>query len=153
AGNTYTAIANSLSISNGANNTRLRNPPATGLQTFPGDSLTLSTNTELRSKTPGAILNFPGVGGNPGLILDGGLLDAGDDATFVITGRVQVASQSYISHGANGGGGGISANRGFNFTGPVSGPGNLVIMNSGLTIAQQFSSPSNTYSGQWIVQC
>src|SRR3954465_14029160 len=58
AGNTYTAIANSLSISNGANNTRLRNPPAAGLQTFPGDSLTMNTNTELRAKQVGAILNF-----------------------------------------------------------------------------------------------
>jgi hypothetical protein len=154
AGNTYSMVVfGTNTIGNGLNNTRVRNPTVAGLQTFPGDSLTVNTNTELRAKQPGAILNFPGAGGNPGLILNGGMLNAGDDATFNITGRVAVISQSYISHGANGGGGGISANRSFNFTGVLSGPGNLVIMNAGVTLPQQFSGVSNTFSGQWIVQC
>ncbi|MDB6109272.1 MAG: hypothetical protein JWR69_1022, partial [Pedosphaera sp.] len=154
AGNTYTLVASGTNtIGNGLNNTRIRNPAIVGLQTFPGDSLTMNTNTELRAKQSGAILNFPGVGGNPGLILNGGMLNAGDDATFNITGRVAVASQSFISQGANGGGGGISANRSFNFTGTLSGPGNVVILNSGLTVPQKFSGISNTFSGQWIVQC
>jgi hypothetical protein len=153
AGNTYAMIANSLSISNGANNTRVRNPAVAGVQTFPGDSLTMNTNTELRAKGVGAILNFPGVGGNPGLILNGGMLNGGDDTTFGVTGRVQVAAQSYISHGANGGGGGISANRAFNFTGLLTGSGTMVILNSGLNVAQQVSNSSNTFSGQWILQC
>ncbi|MDB6108510.1 MAG: CotH protein, partial [Pedosphaera sp.] len=152
-GNTYESVFNGNFIGNGANNTRLRNPAAAGVQTFPGDSLTLDANTELRAKTSGAILNFPGIGGNPGLILNGGMLNAGDDATFTISGTVQVVSQSYISHGANGGGGGISPNRAFNFTGPVKGTGTLVILNAGTTIAQQISGSTNTFSGQWIVQC
>jgi hypothetical protein len=153
AANTYEEVFNGITIGNGVNNTRVRNPATAGLQTFPGQSLRIYTNAELRAKQSGAILNFPGVGGNPGLIMDGGLIDAGDDATFIVTGRVQIASQSYISHGANGGGGGISANRALNVSAVLSGSGTLVIMNSGLTLAQQFTCPSNTFSGQWIVQC
>src|SRR5256885_550317 len=82
AGNTYEAVFNGFSIGNGLNNTRIRNPAAAGVQIFPGDSLMMDTNSELRAKTAGAILNFPGVGGNPGLILNGGMLNGGDDTTF-----------------------------------------------------------------------
>jgi len=153
AANTYEMVANPIGIGNGVNNTRVRNPATAGTQTFPGISLTMYTNTELRGKQSGAVLDFPGVGGNPGLILAGGMLNGGDDATFPITGRIQVQAQSYISHGANGGAGGISANRAFNISGYLSGSGNMVIMNSGTTIAQQISGATNTYSGQWIVQC
>ncbi|HWH70332.1 MAG TPA: hypothetical protein VNT26_13180, partial [Candidatus Sulfotelmatobacter sp.] len=155
AGNTYELIFNGTPIGDATANTRLRNP-TTGIgtiRTFPGDSLTLNTNTELRAKGAGIILNFPGVGANPGLILNGGMLNGGDDTTFVITGKVKLASQSYISHGASGGGGGVSPNRAFNFTGLLSGTGNLVILNAGTVIPQQVSGPSNTFSGQWIVQC
>jgi hypothetical protein len=153
AGNTYQTIFNGTSIGNGSSNTRIRNPAAAGIQTFPGDSLRMDTNTELRAKQPGAVLNFPGVGGNPGLILNGGMLNGGDDTTFPIAGKVQVVSQSYISHGANGGGGGIAAGRAFNFIGVLTGTGTMVILNSGTTIPQQASGASNTFSGQWIVQC
>jgi len=153
AGNTYETVFNGTSIGNSTANTRIRNPAVAGLQTFPGNSLKLDTNTEVRAKGVGAILNFPGVGGNPGLIVNGGMLNGGDDATFAITGKVQVAAQSYISHGANGGGGGISPNRAFNFTGLLAGTGTLVILNAGTTLAQQVSGSSNTFSGQWIVQC
>jgi hypothetical protein len=153
AGNAYEMVFNGLSISNGAASTRVRNPATAGVQTFPGDSFIMDTNTELRGKGVGAILNFPGVGGSPGLILNGGMLNAGDDTTFAVTGRVQVVRQSYISNGANGGGGGISANRGFNFTGFLTGYGNMVILNSGTTVAQQVSGSTNDFSGQWIVQC
>src|SRR5215468_9191175 len=82
AANTYETVFNGTGIGNGLNNTRIRNPAAAGTQTFPGASLTMYTNSELRAKTAGAVLNFPGVGGNPGLILAGGMLNAGDDATF-----------------------------------------------------------------------
>ena len=153
AGNTYETVFNGISIGNGLNSTRIRNPANAGTQTFPGASLTMYTNTELRAKTAGAVLNFPGVGGNPGLILSGGMLNGGDDATFPITGLIQVAAQSYISHGAAGGGGAVSANRAFNFSGVLTGTGNMVILNSGTTVAQQVSGNSNTYSGQWIVLC
>src|SRR5436190_16881396 len=69
AGHTYECVSNGVAFGNNKNNTRIRNPASTGLQTFPGDSLTLNTNTEIRAKQAGAILDFPGVGGNPGLIL------------------------------------------------------------------------------------
>src|SRR5690349_15354223 len=49
AGNTYRTISNGVSIGNNTLNTRLR-PPISGTATFPGDSLTLQTNTELRLK-------------------------------------------------------------------------------------------------------
>ena len=61
------------------------------------------------------------------------------NATFPITGAVQVVSQSYISHGANGGGGGISANRAFDFTGTLGGSGNMVILNAGTIVPQRVS--------------
>jgi hypothetical protein len=153
-GNTYKTIFNGTFINgSGANNTRLRNPAVGGFLTFPGDSLTMDTNTELRAKTASSVLNFPGTNGNPGLILNGGMLNGGDDSTFPITGIVQVASQSYISQGGAGGGGGISPNRAFNFAGRLTGTGNVVILNSGTSIPQQVSGASNTFSGQWIVQC
>src|SRR5215216_3501626 len=82
AGNTYELRFNGTLFGAGngnGGNTRTRNPALAGIQTFAGDSLTLGTNTEIRAKTAGAILNFPGVGGNAGLILNGGMLNAGDD--------------------------------------------------------------------------
>ena len=154
AGNTYTCVSNGTALGNSLNATRIR-PPTTGAATFPGDSLTLLTNTELRLKVGSTAnsMNFPGVGGNPGLILNGGLIDGGDDATYPMTGIIQVATRSYISHGANGAGGGISQNRALNFTGTLTGSGTLVIMNSGLTLPQIVSGTANTFSGNWIVQC
>src|SRR4051794_8879515 len=74
AGNTYETLENGVPFGSNQANTRIRNPAAVGVQTFPGDSLTLNTNTEIRAKQPGAILNFPGTNGNPGLILKGGVL-------------------------------------------------------------------------------
>src|SRR5258706_9167965 len=83
AGNTYETVYNGLfTVGNGLSNTRIRCPQVLGVQTFAGDSLTLNTNTELRLKNNGAggggntaplnSVNFPRVGGNPGLILNGG---------------------------------------------------------------------------------
>jgi len=43
--------------------------------------------------------------------------------------------------------------RAFNFAGQLSGTGNVVILIAGTTIPQQVSGGSNTFSGQWIVQC
>ena len=82
AGNAYATVFNGTSIGNGLNNTRIRSPAVSGAITFAGNSLTLNTNTELRTKgTPPTTLNFPGVGGNPGLILNGGLLNDGDNTS------------------------------------------------------------------------
>src|SRR6185436_9161194 len=110
AGNTYELISNGTAWGNNTANTRVRNPATDGLQTFPGDSLTLNTNTDIRFKRGAStaaisltISHFPGVGGNPGLILNGGILNPGDDSVFIATGRIHVASQSILSSGDNGG--------------------------------------------------
>ncbi len=159
AGNAYAAVFNGTSIGNGLNNTRIRSPAVSGAITFAGDSLTLNTNTELRTKgTPPTTLDFPGVGGNPGLILNGGLLNDGDntaDTVTTITGSIQVTGQSYDSaQGQNGGGGGLAPNvRAIDISGYLSGAGNMVIINCSTNLPQVISGPTNTYSGQWIVQC
>src|SRR5436190_7679330 len=88
-GNTYQAIA-------GGNPTRLRNPASgsgdavIGVKTFPGDSLQLDANTEIRAKGVGNTIDFPGVGGNPGLIMNGGDIDTGDNGVFPISGVILV---------------------------------------------------------------
>ena len=155
AGNTYTCVSNGVAWGNSTANTRVRNPTVTGVQSFPGDSLTLLTNTDIRCKTAtGLIINFPGVGSNPGLILDGGLLNSGDNAIFVITGSVQVVSQSYLCLGNNGGGADADSGRGFTIPAYLSGSGNLVLFqatNANQT-ATTISGPTNTFSGQWIVK-
>src|SRR5690348_4686058 len=71
AGNTYAEVANGVNIGNSLNSTRIRNPTANPPTTyaFPGDSLTMNTNTELRAKQSGITLNFRGTNGNPGLVL------------------------------------------------------------------------------------
>jgi hypothetical protein len=162
-GNTYEAVFNGIPITGGnSNNTRIRNPyanplpsplPASDTQTFLGDSLTLDFNTELRAKRQATnqTLNFPGVGGNPGLILNGGVLNTGDDAVFTLAGSVQVAVQSYIAPGNNTGGS-LTPLRGWNVTGLLSGSGNLVVMNSTNITPQTFSNSSNTFSGKWLVK-
>jgi hypothetical protein len=151
AGNTYQCVANGTPFGNSLANTRIRNPAVVGVQTFSGDSLTLNTNTEIRMKQPGAILDFPGVGGNPGLILNGGILNVGDTAVFTITGTAQVASQSYLCPGNNGGGG-IDVGRAVTLACQLSGSGNLVLFQATTNTAQEISGNSNTFSGQWIVK-
>lgn len=158
-GNPYALVFNGITVGNGTNNTRIRSPAVSGTVTFAGNSLSLNTNTELRTKgTPPTTLNFPGAGGNPGLILNGGLLNNGDNTSptvATITGSIQVIAQSYNSaQGANGGGGGLAPNsRAVDIAGYLSGHGNLVIMNCSTNLPQVVSCPTNTFSGQWIVQC
>src|ERR1051325_4789638 len=121
AGNTYECVA-------GGNPTRVRNPasgsgdPVIGVKTFPGDSLTLNTNTEIRSKGPGNTLDFPGVGGNPGLIFNGGNIDVGDDGVFPVTGVILVQAPSRISCGDA-----AQAPRGWTFAAEIRGTGSLQI--------------------------
>jgi mono/diheme cytochrome c family protein len=155
-GQTCALVFNGTSIGNGLNNTRIRSPESAVAATFPGDCLTLNTNTELRAKfTNSTTLAFPGVGANPGLILNGGMLNDGSDGLAVITGSVQVTGQSYNSAQAqSGGGGGLAANpRAFTISANLSGSGNLVIMNCSTNLPQVISGTSNTFTGQWIVQC
>jgi hypothetical protein len=97
AGNTYSCVTNGVAFGASTANTIIRNPFVSGqapIQTFPGDSLTLTNDTEIRFKRIGSgnvpTCDFPGVGGNPGLILRGGLLNPGDDDTYPITGLIRV---------------------------------------------------------------
>ncbi len=151
----YAAVFNGITVGNNLNNTRVRSPTVSGTVTFAGNSLALNTNTEVRTKgTPPDTINFPGVGGHPGLVLNGGLLNNGDStaggSVCTIAGTMTIASQSYNSaQGANGAGGGLASNnRAFDLAAWVSGPGNMVIMNSGTNLPQIVSCPTlNTYSG------
>ena len=159
AGNAYVMIFNGVSAGNALNNTRIRNPAGTS-STFPGDSLTINTNCELREKSgvSGVAVNFPGTNGSPGLILSGGLLNAGSSYALPIqvVGRIQVNHQSYISNGAGGAGGGFNTDTGtrqWNLAGVLSGTGNIVLINNKDSVPQIISGTSNTFSGQWIVQC
>jgi hypothetical protein len=158
AGNTYEAVANAIPFGANVNNTRVRNPYGAGavggVQTFPGDSLTLSANAEFRFKNDNITLtsvNFPGVGGNPGLILNGGVLNAGNDFVFPIDGNIFVAATSFICP-ADVGAGAILQARGFNILGSLSGSSDLFILQAGTTVAQQVSHANNSYNGQWIVK-
>ena len=155
AGNTYALIANGTAFGSSTANTRTRNPAVNGVQTFPGDSLTINTNTELRMKNNGSILNFPGVNGKPGLILNGGVINVGDDGNFPITGVIEVTAQSYLCPGNNGGGGlstGSPGERSADIQGQLTGSGTLVIFEADARVPQKVSGSSNTFSGQWVVK-
>lgn len=154
AGNTNTALSNGTGIGNSTGNTRIRTPTTGGTQTFPGDSLTLNTNTEIRIKTGGTTANFPGVGGNPGLILKGGLLNAGDSGGFTVSGSIQTVpgSTSFLCPGSNDAGS-VDANRYINIAGQLIGAGNLALFEGGTSNPNQISGTANTFSGQWIVKC
>ncbi len=151
AGNTYEMLDNGTVFGFNRNNTRIRNQAVAGTHTFPGDSLTMNANTELRAKTAGAILNFPGVNGQPGLILNGGILNAGDNAVFTITGSIEVRTTSYIVP-ADGGAGGVQTTRGFNIAGKLSGSGSMVIYQASTAVAQTISGIENTFTGDWLVK-
>jgi hypothetical protein len=152
AGNTYQCIFNGTAFGNATANTRVRNPATAGVQTFVGDSLTLDANTEIRAKNTSAILNFPGVGGNPGLILNGGVLNAGDTTVFEFRGTIRVAADSLIAPGDNGAGA-IVNGRGIKFNGAVSGNGALIVIQAPINVASmEVISANNLYSGNWIVK-
>ncbi|HAO77772.1 MAG TPA: hypothetical protein DCQ92_02120, partial [Verrucomicrobia subdivision 3 bacterium] len=149
AGNTYELIPNGSSITSG-NDTRTRNPASPGVQTFPGDSLMLDTNSDLRLKGSGSISTFPGPGGGqPGLILNGGGINVGDDGKFWIDGIIEVRQQSYIFPGTSGG---TRDNAGVNINGQLIGTNNLALINGSLVTAIDISGAANTFSGQWIVK-
>jgi hypothetical protein len=150
AGNIYEALDNGVAFGNNRGNTRLRNPAVAGVQTFRGDQLILNTNTEIRAKQAGAILNFPGVVGKAGLVLNGGNLNSGDNAVFTITGTIEArtGSTSYIVPGDNGAGG-VQPTRGFNIAGQLSGGGTMVVYQAGTQVAQDISGSANTFFGDW----
>jgi len=152
AGNTYRAIA-------GGGPTRLRNPAVAGIQTFAGDSLTLDANTEIRSKgVAGTVLNFPGVGGNAGLILNGGQLNTGDEVNFGLAGKVSVVADSNINNFDSNNPNNITVNRAWTISAAVIGNGKLTISrgrtvdaNGAVAPAVELTGVNNAYSGTWQV--
>ncbi len=153
AGNTYQALA-------GGNPTRLRNPasgsgdPVVGVKTFPGDSLQLDANSEIRAKgfsgTLANTLDFPGVGGNAGLILNGGNLDNGDNtAIFGLTGVVLVQADSSFSCGD------AAANntRGWLVGAQIRGSATITITKGfpDGPPSVELTGTNNPFSGNWII--
>src|SRR5262249_45901887 len=130
AGNTYECLYNgTTAFGNAVGSTRIRNPNTGGVQAFPGDSLTLNTNTEIRFKsTAGATVNFSGVGGAPGLILNGGVLNSGDNALFTLGGIIEARalSLSLICPADNGAGAVLPA-RSFTIPAQLIGSGSILI--------------------------
>jgi hypothetical protein len=167
AGNTYEVLVGGRVRS--PNGTVASGGTATDNQTFtfPGDSLQLDGNGfsntpanagELRLKQGfnGATFNFPGVGGNPGLILNGGQLNDGEDRILKIAGIVGTVSGKTSS--INPGGNAIidiGPLRGFNFLATLVGNGDLSLdygHDFGAAVpALQISSSNPTFGGDWIV--
>ena len=140
AGNTYECLAGAPS--------RLRNPPTAGIQTFPGDSLQLNTNSEIRAKQAGAILDFPGVVGSPGLILNGGNMDAGDNTIFSLTGVIVIQSPSSFTCGDSGG----NNSRGWLIGAEIRGSASIDVSKyfGGGANAIELTGVNNSFTGTWI---
>jgi hypothetical protein len=158
-GNTYEQVFNSTQLAFGAADTRVRNPVTDGPQTFPGNSLTVDTNTEIRFKDTANgnyQMIFPGVGNNPGLILDGGLLNDGDNGNFILLGTIQAAggSLSCLAPGGNLGNAPPLTYSGRTFTigATLSGDGTLAVILTPTNDPILVTNEQNTFSGQWIVQ-
>ena len=170
AGNTYEALYNgTVKLGNGTATTLLRNPYSAGTPTiavFPGDSLILDTNAQLRFKAlgtsgttaQGAVAiayptnAFNGANGLPGLVLNGGCLNTGDSDAFVILGTMQAApgTLSYLNPANTFSG--DTAKRDLIIAAQLSGSGSLALLNAVNTVPQLISGASNTFSGTWIVK-
>lgn len=157
AGNTYACLPNAVPFTNNGNFTLLRNPAAAGTQTFPGDMLTLNSNTSIRMKQPaafpGVTLNFPGVGANPGLTLNGGGLHTGDATTNInISGKVHVTAPSVFDFSGTPFGT-QDINRGCGLRAALTGSGSLTIQLSGTNTTNGLNviGADNAFSGDWIV--
>jgi fibronectin type 3 domain-containing protein len=141
-GNTYECVA-------GGNPTRIRNPTFGGIQTFPGDSLQLDTNTEVRAKQTVTAINFPGVSGNPGLIMNGGNMDTGDNAVFNVTGVILVQNPSSFTCGDSGG----NNSRGWQITAEIRGNSSITVSKffGGGVNAVEVLGTNNPFTGTWIL--
>src|ERR1043166_1966467 len=152
-GNATPSTGNSYECVAGGNPTRIRNPTYGGsVLTFPGDSLQLNTNSEVRGKiaTPPTTINFPGVGGNPGLILNGGNLDVGDNAVLTLSGIILVQNPSSFTCGDNGG----NNTRGWKIAGELRGSTNIDVSKyfSGGVPAIEITAANSPFTGTWILR-
>lgn len=161
AGHTYETIANGVRLGPASSYTRIRNPsaasgdPAVGLIVFPGNWLLVNADTELRLKGPGNIVEFRGVGGEPGLRLNGGALAPGggaspsDEGLITLTGRVSVVSTSVL-----GSVGSVQPLRALRLAASLAGSGSLILIQGTTHVPSvEVTSPSNSFSGSWMVKC
>jgi hypothetical protein len=130
--------------------------------TFPGTTLTLDGPTgELRIKQNfnNPVFNFPGAGGSPGLLFNGGILNDGDDRIMTIAGAIGASAGTTSS--INPGGSAvtdISALRGFIFTASLSGDGAFALnfghdtTTAGATVpALRIDSSNPGFTGDWVL--
>jgi fibronectin-binding autotransporter adhesin len=127
---------------------------------FNGHSLTVLTGGQIRLKaTP---VDFGGEAGNAngsiGLILNGGLLDPGNNGTFVVKGALNVAGNSLIDCGA---GTGLGA-RVTDLEMAISGSSTLSLVGTNgsgnpypasyLEVGNNAGAAASTFSGTWNIQ-
>jgi PKD repeat protein len=176
-GNTYFLTNNGIVLTFGSNvvthtsgnstaTTLMRNVTGSGTSTiFPGDSLTLNTNTQIRLKLVGGIsstaqqISFLGVNGNPGLIMNGGIINDGDDGVYNIQGKMQITtgSESVFAPGGNfgnytGTGSLIGTARSIIFGCQMSGQGTLDLVLTATNIPVLVTNGLNTFNGNWVIQ-
>jgi hypothetical protein len=158
-GNDYETISNGVAILNGTgspNVTFIRTPGTGPASTFPGTSLTLDANTVLMYKAANNQVDT-----YTNLILKGGVickaLGGTGGSTAVITGAVQVVSQTYLSSGTdrNRVANPSTVAEVFNIAATLSGSGNLFIMNFITNAPNVISGGTRNldYHGTFVVQC
>lgn len=164
AGNTYEEFPNGTLLAFNAGDTRLRNPVGSGSsQTFPGNSLQIDNNCEIRFKDVTGLSTpypafFPGVNGNPGLILNGGFLNDGDNGTWNIQGSIAVVGQgtnvSVLGPGGNLGNGPARTEllRTFVIGAVLSGNGEMALVLTPTNSPVLITNGLNTFNGNWIIQ-
>lgn len=178
--NIFTLSSNGVALGAGTATTLIRNPyTATyyNINTFPGDSLVVGTNTQVRFKHGGSAgnslvtgvvynqstNNFPGNFGQPGLVLNGGCLNVGDSGyAFVIMGTMYSVpgTVSYLdpadSFASDAGGNGGGEMRALVINSQLSGSGTVALLNGVTNNLASVPTPiqglSNTFTGTWVVR-
>lgn len=171
--NFFILTNNGVQLGNGTATALIRDPytsPYPNIATFPGDSLILDTNTQIRFKHGGSgptyytasgtavpystpTNNFPGNFGQPGLVLNGGCLNSGDSGyAWVLLGSIYAVpgTISYINPGDTLAGDGSL--RAFIINAQLSGSGALAMLNATNNLPQTIQGTSNTFTGSWIVK-
>ena len=154
--NFFIMNSNGVALGDSTASTIIRSPynpgtPAYNIDTFPGDSLIVNTNTQIRFKHSGSTgsalvagvnynqvtNNFPGNFGQPGLVLNGGCLNVGDSGwAFVIMGTMYAVpgTISYLNPAdtfkSDGGGNGGGELRAMVINSQLSGSGTLALLNA-----------------------
>lgn len=170
--NFYSLTNNGTQLGNGTATALVRNPytGTPNVISFPGDTLILQTNAQLRFKNLGGVGTFvsgvnyatptnvfPGNFGFPGLILNGGVLNNGTSGTaFVIQGTMYAnpGSQSYLNPADTFNQDTVS--RGLIFQAQLMGSGTLALLNGNsgpaVPVPTPFTGTSNNFTGLWIVK-